>query len=559
MKKLPFLLFHLLLSIILIHSCSGDPDSPSITIENKVLHELKPELFGQFMEKCSWDHEVGGDLVINPVTGDFDPLVLEQLKAMNIPVMRYPGGSDVDYYNWTDLIDHAPGQTERKPYQAYRKGDGDSIVSDNRLGLNEFLELCEMLNSEAIIVLNIGDAFYKKISLQQAKENAAAVFAYCNMTEVPGGSDWPKYRKLNGREEPFNVKYFQIGNESWGFKGFDWRADNPDPEKIQHLFNCIIAVADTLKALDPDINIIADGPFLSLNKLYEEQAKEKIDYIVFHPYMPWSIDSVFNAQGEYIAPHQLNNEDTWKAWVSTPAIDTGTGVAILPDYYAFNNALNSSFNIAVTEWNWNGWYGGEYVKQNIPQPDLAKGIGAAGFLHSYMRRGDRIKMACQSMLAGKAWGITGIRIDPEYKQASVTLPTAMVTGLYSNYHGDRLLKTSVNNIPIYEQAYKMNSIAIHPQVACLDILSSRSDKQLFIHVINRSYNRQYAVEVNLAGISPKQEYKRYAMLGDKTAGVKNKKLEQKAYIVESDFNNAANQFKIDVPAASVSTYVFELN
>src|SRR5680860_1723181 len=108
-----------ILTCLLISACTF-AQNPEITINSKVLNAVDSRLFGQFLEKCSWGGEVGGDLVINPGTGKPDSAILGKLKAMDIPVIRYPGGTDVDYYPWTDLIDHAPGQNERKPYRAIR-------------------------------------------------------------------------------------------------------------------------------------------------------------------------------------------------------------------------------------------------------------------------------------------------------------------------------------------------------------------------------------------------------------------------------------------------------
>src|SRR5680860_971281 len=169
-----------------------------------------------------------------------------------------------------------------------------------------------------------------------------------------------------------------------------------------------------------------------------------------------------------------------------------------PNDVATQNALASSFDVATTEWNWNGWYAGPFGNGNLTQPDLAKGLGAAGFLHALMRSGDKIKLACQSMLVGKSWGITAIRVDPEYEQNPVCFPSGQVTGLYSNYHGNQLLDVNYKNIPGYIQPLKMNAIRSYPGVADLDILATKSDDQLFVHVINRNFEKEYSLNIYLA-------------------------------------------------------------
>jgi len=544
------------LSLSFLFSCT-EKEIPTVTIENKVEHQIDDNVFGHFMEKCSWDGEIGGDLVINSKTGDFDTTVMKHLKSMDIPIIRYPGGSDVDYFKWTDLIDNAPGQTKRKPYRAYRHEEGDSVVSDNRLGLNEFVHLCRELDAEPLYVLNIGDAFYKEISIQQAKENAAAVLAYCNLNEGVSETNWPAYRRKNGDEQPLNIKYWQIGNETWGFKGLDWKYTDRDPELIKHLYNCIIAVADTLKSLDPSIKIIADGPFKQMAPMHEENSKGVIDYLVFHAYMPWSIDKVYKNDSVLVDPSELNAELSWNAWVSTPAIDSVTGMTTLWMDNAAKYATSTTFDLAVTEWNWNGWYGGPYETAGLVQSDLAKGIGAAGFLHAFMRKGDKIKMACQSMTVGKGWGITGIRVDPDYEQQPVMLPSGQVTGLYASHHGNELLKTDYKNIPTFEQPYYMNAIVAQDKVAQLDVLATKSDNQLFVHVINRSFKNNHDLKIDINNLNVKEQYRSYTLTGDPLEKVKNSTLKQIANIEESVFNNGSNNMTVKVPHSAVAVFVFD--
>jgi len=548
----------LLISIVcFIWSCSDNRKQATLVISNEVLSPINKHLFGHFMEKCSWGGEVGGDLVINPRSGTFDSLILEQLSSMAIPNLRYPGGTDVDYYSWTELIDHAPGQTERKAYREYQKEPGGEVVSDNRLGMNEFLELCEILEAEPILVLNIGQAFLKKQSIQEAKESAAALYAYCNLPE-DSGNTWAAYRRLNGREEPFRVKYFEIGNEYLGFEGFNWKPDYDRGEPVQHLYNCIKAVVDTLYAMDPEVRLIVDGPIPELNELLEAGLKEKISYLVSHTYVPWGISSISKWDSTEADLSSMTPKQVWNAWVATPAIDTASGLSVLPSDTYHNAPMNTAFPIAVSEWNWNGWLEGDPKNAGLPQSDLAKGVGAAGFLHAMMRRGDRLTLACQSMTVGQSWGITGIRVDPEYKQESVILPSFLVTGLYSRYHGDSLLHTRYRNIPSYEQAFRMNSIAPRKKVSTLDMLSTRTEKQLFIHVINRSFDEEIKLNIELEGLRVGKTYQRHGVTGDKLAAISNKSLKQSAEIVTSAFKQSGKSLVLNVPESSVSVFVFEL-
>jgi hypothetical protein len=101
------------------------------------------------------------------------------------------------------------------------------------------------------------------------------------------------------------------------------------------------------------------------------------------------------------------------------------------------------YQLAMTEWNLNGWLKGELW----PGPGGC-GLGAAMMLHALLRRGDVIELATQSMLVGKAWGITGIHVAPGTDRPPRYLPTAEITALYRRYYGDRRLAVHYQHTPL---------------------------------------------------------------------------------------------------------------
>ena len=136
---------------------------------------------------------------------------------MQIPILRFPGGSDVDYVDWRDMIDNVPGRpTGERPISTPR---GNQI--SNKFGYDEYLRLCEPLQIETHLVVNFADGFLRRKPLAEAAQHAAALVAYCNAplgASLPGGmADWPSVRAQNGHPEPYRVKYWEIGNENWFF------------------------------------------------------------------------------------------------------------------------------------------------------------------------------------------------------------------------------------------------------------------------------------------------------------------------------------------------------
>ncbi|MFZ5833202.1 MAG: hypothetical protein ACOY3P_24200, partial [Planctomycetota bacterium] len=187
-----------------------------ITISDAVLHEIDPRLFGQFMERPSWG-EIGAEAAVIPGTHKLQPEAERLLRQMRVPLARFPGGTDVDYTNWQDMIDNVPGRAGDRPVTVGHQGDRVT----NNFGYDEFLRLCQELNVEAILVVNFREGLVADEGPQKWADHAAKLVAYCNAPVENNLPDelapWPKLRAQNGHPEPYRVKYFQIGNESWIF------------------------------------------------------------------------------------------------------------------------------------------------------------------------------------------------------------------------------------------------------------------------------------------------------------------------------------------------------
>ncbi|MCX7985221.1 MAG: alpha-N-arabinofuranosidase [Bacteroidetes bacterium] len=126
--------------------------------------------------------------------------VLEALKELNVPVLRWPGGCFADTYHWKDGI----GPVEKRP--KFLNTTWGGVVEDNSFGTHEFLDFCELIGAEPYISVNVGSG-----TVQEAVEWVE----YVNSTNTP----MAELRKRNGREKPWNVKFWGIGNETWGCGG----------------------------------------------------------------------------------------------------------------------------------------------------------------------------------------------------------------------------------------------------------------------------------------------------------------------------------------------------
>jgi len=213
-----------------------------------------PMIFGGFIEHFGRQIYGGFFEPGSPLSDEkgFRLDVIDALKELKVPVIRWPGGCFVDSYHWQKGVGK-----NRKAHGDFRWG----VMESNTFGTDEFVELCRRLGAEPYICHN---------GLSDVQENLDWV-AYCNATE----GKFAKMRKRNGNPEPFNVKFWSVGNE---------RYDTAYVDRVRN-------TAKTMKELYPDILITCSGSQGSEGKRMPgvqsylmETAGKYLDYVSVHNY-----------------------------------------------------------------------------------------------------------------------------------------------------------------------------------------------------------------------------------------------------------------------------------
>ncbi len=171
-------------------------DQPGDTISKYVYGQFAEHL-GRGIYEGIW---VGEDSDI-PNTDGFRDDVIEALKPLKIPVIRWPGGCFADEYHWRDGI----GPREDRPVRINTHWGW--VEEDNAFGTHEFMQLVELLDSEAYIAGNIGSA--PPVDMAQ----------WLQYMTADDDSTLAQERRANGREEPWEVAFWGVGNETWGCGG----------------------------------------------------------------------------------------------------------------------------------------------------------------------------------------------------------------------------------------------------------------------------------------------------------------------------------------------------
>lgn len=173
-----------------------DLDLPRATISR--------HLYGHFAEhlgRCIYGGFWVGEDSDQPNEGGIRLDVVEALKAIRIPNLRWPGGCFADEYHWRDGI----GPREHRPRMVNTHW-GD-VVEDNSFGTHEFMALCELLGAEPYVNGNVGSG-----SVQEMSE-------WVEYLTRAGDSPMAALRRANGRDEPWRVPFWGVGNEAWGCGG----------------------------------------------------------------------------------------------------------------------------------------------------------------------------------------------------------------------------------------------------------------------------------------------------------------------------------------------------
>ncbi len=191
--------------------------------------------------------------------------VLEALRPLRMPVVRYPGGNFVSNHRWRDAIG-PKSERPRRPDFAWRS------IETNQFGTDEFMDWCGALGTEPMMAVNLGTA---------GPAEAADLVEYCNLA---GGTTLVDQRVANGHARPYGVKLWCLGNEMDG----PWQAGHVPAQTYAER---AAAAASLMKGLDPTIETIACGSSHRLLPTYPlwdravlEYCWEQIDFLSAHRY-----------------------------------------------------------------------------------------------------------------------------------------------------------------------------------------------------------------------------------------------------------------------------------
>jgi alpha-N-arabinofuranosidase len=236
---------------------------------DRVIGEVHPHVFGNFAEhlgRCIY----GGIFAEGSALSDEDGFrrdVMDATRGLGVSILRWPGGNFASGYDWKDGI----GPRDERPV---RRDHAWGAIETNRFGTDEFLRYCKRLEVEPFLCINAGLG-----SVDEARH-------WVEYTNESGNTYWADQRRKNGREEPWGVKYWGLGNEIDG----PWQLGHKNADDYAKF---ALEAAKAMRRVDDSIRLIASGSsnfgpgvdWVSWNRTVLERLRNEIDYISLHTYI----------------------------------------------------------------------------------------------------------------------------------------------------------------------------------------------------------------------------------------------------------------------------------
>ncbi len=421
---------------------------------------MNRQVFGQFAEHLG--HGIYGGIWVGekssvPNDHGYRRDVLDALRAIKVPVVRWPGGCFADEYHWRDGV----GPRAKRPVKVNTNWGG--VNEDNAFGTQEYMGFVERLGAEAYVSANVGSA---------APSETAQWVEYLTS---PTGSTLAKERAANGHPAPFPVRYLGIGNELWGCGG-NMRADYAADETNRY---AQFAKAGTGKMLK-----IASGPNDSdyaWTDTMMRVAGKNIDGMSLHYYT-----RPREARWEDKGPAVGFSEHEWAT--------TMQHTLRMEEFVTKHSAIMDKYDpekriwLAVDEWG--TWYDpapgsnpGFLVQQNSVRDAVVAGLNLNIFAH----HADRVKMAAIAQMVNV---LQAMLLTDGNKM--VKTPTYWVFDLYKPWMDATTLPVELTS-PWYHEA----EVAV-PAVSVSAVRDASG--QVHVALVNLDPRRAIPVSLALAGV-----------------------------------------------------------
>jgi alpha-N-arabinofuranosidase len=491
----------------------------------RTIAPIDRNLFGSFLEhlgRAIYEGIYDPGSKLSDADG-FRKDVMDEVKRLGVPIIRYPGGNFVSGYNWLDGV----GPKKDRPVVLDKAWNS---LNSNQFGTNEFLAWCKEVGTEPLMGLNLGTG---------TAEQAADLVEYCN---VEKGTRWSELRRKHGIAEPYKIQNWCLGNEMDG------------PWQIGHMSATEYGLkasdaARQMHYVDPSLKLIAcgsSGPgmptYLEWDREVLEQCYDYVDGLSLHRYF----DNTETTGGDSAKFLAMNLTMDRQIAETVAVCDLVRGHKRSP------KKLWLSFD------EWNVWYrerrGDAVNGKKTEAPHLLEEIYnledallVGGLLNTLIRNSDRVKLACLAQLINVIAPIM-TNADGLFRQ----------TIYYPYSWALQFARGAALNVLVEGSSYEVKGMDSVPH---LDLAASHNaaDGSVTAFILNRDLQKAHDVEVVWEDQAPTRVLTTSLLTGDDLKAVNSFQSPQK--IVPQSFakpTTTGGRTKFEVPARSYTMIQWSL-
>ncbi len=500
----------------------SNPNAPStISLDTRLtIAPVSPYLFGSFLEhlgRAIYDGIYQPGSPLSNAHG-FRKDVLAEVRALGVPLIRYPGGNFVSGYIWQDGI----GPQAQRPRILDRAWDS---LETNQVGVDEFMAWCKLAGARPLMAVNLGS---------DTPMNASNLVEYCN---VPQGTQWSDLRRAHGASQPYGIHHWCLGNEMDG----PWQIGHCDA--ITYGYRAADA-ARQMKAVDPSIQVTACGSsspsmptYLEWERQVLEQCYEVVDYLSLHRY--------FNL------PQKDEKPDYARFLAQNLELDHEVAqVGAVCDLVGARLKSRKTLRLSFDEWNvWYGSTGGDGKRKYAPHLieetyNLGDALLVGGCINSLLRNAQRIEIACLAQLVNVIAPLMtsdqGVLRQTTYYPYRWALQLARGEVLATSHNGPGYETEPLGTVPY------------------LDVVATRDQRQLCVLALNRDTSRARTMECHFTGAYPGRTLSARTLTGSDLTATNTFARPKNVVPERLPLPAPGRRMTIELPAQSYSMLQFEL-
>lgn len=426
-------------------------------------HLISRHLYGHFAEhlgRCIYDgFYVGENNTKIPNKNGVRLDVVDALKKMKIPNLRWPGGCFADTYHWKDGI----GPKAKRPKIVNTWWGG--VTEDNSFGTHDFLNMCELLGTEPYLSGNVGSGTVQELS------------EWVQYVNFEKDSPMSNLRQQNGRVKPWNVRYWGVANEAWGCGG------NMTADYYANLYKQYSTFMNTQVGKEKIYRIASgasDSDYNWTETLMKNIPGKLMEAVALHHYsvLSWG-------EGQKSSATQFSDQEYFKTMQQALLMDE-----LIEKHSAVMDKYDPEKKIALIVDEWGGWYNVEpgtnpgFLYQQNTMRDAVLAGATLNIFHNHC---ERVRMANLAQAVNVLQAVILTKGDK-----MLLTPTYHVLEMYNVHQDATMLPVTVKSEDYTLDNQKLPAVSV----------SASRDKAGKVHVslVNIDPSKPQEISVDLKGL-----------------------------------------------------------